>query len=277
MGARLPEIQAVAARILRHTIRHMRQSFEARPGTFTSSLAYEYPAGWQVPAHSHRSDQLIYGIRGVMEVNAADTLWLVPPQSALWIPADLKHSIRMPSAVSMRTLYLRPALLRNRACGVIQVAPLLRELILEVVRRGELKIRGRLDRALFDVLKAQISGASQLPTTLSMPRDARARRLAESIIANPRASEKLDAQCRRIGVSVRTMQRAFRQDVGTDFETWRRQARILSAVPLLIGGQSIKAVSYAVGYRQAATFVAMFRRVLGATPKAWVSALQERI
>jgi AraC-like DNA-binding protein len=70
-------------------------------------------------------------------------------------------------------------------------------------------------------------------------------------------------------------QRIFRREVGTDFETWRRQARLMKAVELLAQGRSIKAVAFAVGYRQASTFVAMFRRALGLTPKAWISSLKD--
>ena len=50
----------------------------------------------------------------------------------------------------------------------------------------------------------------------------------------------------------------------------------MKAVELLAAGRSIKEGSFAVGYQQASTFVAMFRRSLGVTPKAWISALTAR-
>ena len=237
------------------------------------SLAYEYPPAWQVPEHSHDADQLIYATSGVMEVFAAQTHWLIPPQFAAWIPAKVRHSIRMPGAVSMRTLYLRPGLARDEHCAVLHVSALLRELIVETVRLGKLKARGKSDRAFRDVLVAQIDKASPVPTMLTLPKDPRARALAESVIASPRQAGALEAQCRRFGTSLRTMQRLFRREVGTDFETWRRQARLMKAVELLAAGRSIKETAFAVGYRQASTFVAMFRRSLGMTPKVWISAL----
>lgn len=123
------------------------------------------------------------------------------------------------------------------------------------------------------VLVAQIDRASPIPTLLAMPKDSRARALAESVMADPRQPASLEVQCRRFGVSLRTMQRLFRRDVGTDFETWRCQARLMKAVELLAAGRSIKETAFAVGYRQASTFVAMFRRSLGMTPKVWISAL----
>ena len=269
----MPETAIVARPVGRHIISFMRQSFDPGRGESVSSLAYEYPPAWQVPEHSHDSDQLIYATSGVMEVFAAQTHWLIPPKFAAWIPAKVRHSIRMPGAVSMRTLYLRPGLARDEHCAVLHVSALLRELIVETVRLGKLKTRDKSDTAFRDVLVAQIDKASSVPTMLALPKDPRARALAESVIASPRQAEALDSQCRRFGTSLRTMQRLFRREVGTDFETWRRQARLMKAVELLAAGRSIKETAFAVGYRQASTFVAMFRRSLGMTPKVWISAL----
>ena len=47
----------------------------------------------------------------------------------------------------------------------------------------------------------------------------------------------------------------------------------MKAVELLAAGRSIKETAFAVGYRQASTFVATFRKSLGVTPKAWIGAL----
>jgi AraC-like DNA-binding protein len=251
----------------------MRQTFDPGPGVSISSLAYEYPPAWQVPEHAHVSDQLIYATSGVMEVAAAGSLWLIPPQFAAWIPARTRHAIRMPVAVSMRTLYLKPGLARGKSCSVLHVAPLLRELIVEAVRVGDLKVRNKGHTAFRDVLLAQIAKASPIPTMLPMPKDVRARALAESVIADPKAQRPLDTECRKAGMSARTMQRIFRREIGTDFETWRRQARLMKAVELLAAGRSIKETAFAVGYAQASTFVAAFRKSLGVTPKAWIGAL----
>ena len=251
----------------------MRQSFDPGPGVSISSLAYEYPPAWQVPEHAHVSDQLIYATSGVMEVAAAGSLWLIPPQFAAWIPARTRHAIRMPVAVSMRTLYLKPGLARGKTCSVLHVAPLLRELIVEAVRIGDLKARNKGHAAFRDVLLVQIARATPIPTVLPMPKDVRARALAERVIANPRSQAALETECREAGMSARTLQRIFRREIGTDFETWRRQARLMKAVELLAAGRSIKETAFAVGYRQSSTFVATFRKSLGMTPKAWIAAL----
>jgi AraC-like DNA-binding protein len=248
----------------------MRQSYDPGPGISIASLCHEYPAAWRVPPHAHASDQLIYATAGVMEVTAAQCRWLIPPQFALWVPARVEHSIRMPGAVSMRTVYIKPGLARARGCAVVHVSALLRELIVEAVRIGNLRARNQSHAAFRDVLIEQIDKASPVPTMLSLPRDARARAVAEAFIGAASPAGSLQARCRKQGMSLRTMQRIFRREVGSNFETWRRQARLMKAIELLAAGQSIERVSFAVGYRQASTFVAMFRRTLGMTPRAWI-------
>jgi methylphosphotriester-DNA--protein-cysteine methyltransferase len=74
-------------------------------------------------------------------------------------------------------------------------------------------------------------------------------------------------------VSVRTLERTFRRESGVDFESWRRQARVMRAIELLLAGRSVKEAAAAVGYRQAAAFVEMFRQAMGSTPKSWVRSL----
>lgn len=253
----------------------VQRAYDPKRGASIASLAHEYPADWQVPEHAHGSDQLIYATRGVMEIASGQSLWLIPPQFAVWIPATARHSIRMPGAVSMRTLYIRAGIARYmpRTCAVLHVTPLLRELIVEAVRIGNLSGRNRLHSALRDLLTAQLRQASAIPTFLTLPKDARALQVAHASMAKLSHNPAFSALCAKAGASVRTIERCFRRDVGTDFETWRRQARLMKAVELLVAGKSVKQVAFAVGYRRPSAFVAMFRKVFATTPKAWVSAL----
>ena len=259
----------------------MRQGFitdyDPRPGVSISTLAYEYPPGFQVPEHAHGADQVIYATRGVMEVSVGQSFWLIPPQFAIWIPARTMHRIRMPGAVSMRTLYLRRGVAQRLppACTVLHVTPLLRELIVEAVRAGQLRNRNRLHCALRELLVSHLEKASPIPTFLKLPQDCRALGVAQALIANQADAPSLRALCAGVGASVRTIERVFRKEVGADFETWRRQARLMKAVELLVGGSSVKQAAFEIGYRQPSAFVEMFRRTFGTTPKAWARRFPE--
>jgi AraC-like DNA-binding protein len=252
--------------------------YDPRRGVMIATLAYEYSRGYHVNQHAHGSDQLIYAIRGVMHVTAGQGVWLIPPHFALWIPAGTYHSIKMPEAVSMRTLYMRRGLASRLppGCTVLHVTPLLRELILETVRLRELRRRSRLHCALRDLLIAQLESASVMPASVTIPQDPRARALADAVIASPGRRRSLAILCESLGTSVRTMQRVFQREIGSDFESWRRQVRLMKALELLVSGRSVKQAAFALGYRQPTAFVEMFRAVLGATPGAWIRALAKQ-
>ena len=255
----------------------MRHLVEPGPGVAISSLAYDYPPDSVLPEHVHASDQLIYATRGIMEVTVRPSFWLIPPQFALWVPAGTRHKVRMSGAVCMRTLYLRPATANEMPdhCVVLHVAPLLRELIVEVVRLGRLRSRVALHAALKVVIVANLHAAMSVPTRLTLPEDRRAAHVASAAMADPVNNRTFKALCDNAGASTRTIERIFQRQVGTNFETWRRQARLMKAIELLVAGYSVKETAYRVGYRQTGAFVTMFRDTFGNTPKAWISGLSK--
>jgi AraC-like DNA-binding protein len=211
-----------------------------------------------------------------MEVSSEQSVWLIPPHFAVWIPARTYHRIHMPHAVSMRTLYIRTGLKArlDSSCAVLHVTPLLRELILETVHVGRLRLRDHQECALRDLLISQLQKASPIPTFVTLPRDKRALSVAQAILHNPSESKSMAGLCAEAGVSVRTIERVFRNEMGSSFELWRRQVRLTKAVEFLVSGYSIKEVAHKVGYCQPSAFVQMFSRTFGTTPKAWILALE---
>lgn len=251
------------------------REYDPPRGVSVSALAYEYPARAQVPEHAHGSDQLLYAIEGMMDVSSGRSIWTIPPQFALWIPARTFHQIRMPGRVRMRTLYFRPGVVSRTPPGtsLVYVGPLLRELIVEAVRLGRLRLRNRLECAVRDLLAAQLAKATAAPIGVTMPSEPRALAVGRLIVRDLADARPLAVLCADAGASVRTVQRIYRRELGIDIETWRRQVRLTKAVQLLVAGRSVKEVSYSVGYRQSSAFVEAFRRLFNSTPKVWTAGL----
>jgi AraC-like DNA-binding protein len=103
-----------------------------------------------------------------------------------------------------------------------------------------------------------------------MPADQRALAVAQATLTDPASRRPVQAMCSSEGIGIRTLQRAFRKEVGMDFESWRRQVRLMKSIELLVAGGSVKEVAYAIGYQEPSAFVALFRAAFGVTPKAWV-------
>ena len=231
-------------------------------------LAAEYPPGAEIPRHQHPFAQLIHASSGVMTVTTEHGTWVVPPRRAVWVPARVGHAIRMTGRVSMRTIYLSEALgpLAGGACCVVQVSALLREAILRAVEFARPYDEAGPEARLVAVIADEIRAAATAPLHLPLPRDARARRVADALRANPGDARTLPEWARFAGASARTLERLWNTETSLSFAAWRQQARLLRALEQLAAGESVTSVALDLGYETPSAFIAMFRRALGTSP-----------
>jgi len=203
-----------------------------------------------------------------MTVRTAEETWVVPPQRAVWIPARVPHSIAMSGSVSLRTLYLRAHLVRRlpRSCHVINVSPLLRELILYACTFPVLKQRVRAQAHLINLIVDQLEIVQSVPLQLPSPSDPRAVRVAEALSRDPSDSRPLAQVCSSAGASKRTIERLFRSESHMTLGEWRQQLRLVHCMQLLAAGEKITHVALEAGYSTPSAFIAMFKKVLGTTP-----------
>jgi len=253
-----------------------RQDVEACPPqpAPVTTLTYDFASGYVIPAHHHPEDQLVYASRGVMTVRTGDGTWVVPPQRAVWIPARTPHSISMSGAVSMRTIYLRARLVRSlpRACCVLNVSPLLRELVLHACTFPRLNRRVRAQAHVVDLIVDQLEAVQSIPLQLPSPADPRAVRVAEALLRDPSDSQSLAQLCRSAGASKRTIERLFRLEMHVTLGEGRKQLRLMRSLQLLAAGEKITSVALEAGYSTPSAFISMFRRRLGSTPKQYFAA-----
>ncbi|HEY6146236.1 MAG TPA: helix-turn-helix transcriptional regulator [Thermoanaerobaculia bacterium] len=218
-------------------------------------------------------DRLVYASRGSMRVSTAAGEWMVPPHRAVWVPSGIRHHVRMKGRVSFRTLYFRTDVSRDlpRECRVVNVSPLLRELILYLTRRAASDPRLESDGALVSLLLDQLRSVEVVALQLPLPRDPRALAAANLLRALPANRRSLGAIGRACGASSRTLQRLFSAETGLTFEKWRQRARLSRAIELLSEGRKVSAAAADVGYESPSAFIAMFRRELGSTPRAYLA------
>jgi AraC-like DNA-binding protein len=237
-------------------------------------LALTYRDGHRLGRHTHPWAQLVYAASGTMQVSTPDAAWLVPPTRAIWLPGGTPHEILMRGSVAMRTLYLapdgpQPAM---SICRAIEVAPLLRELILHIVGIGMLDVdnpgHARLEGLLVELLAAGETAPLQLP----LPSDPRARAFAERMLATPGAETAFVDLARSAGASLRTLQRLFLAQTGLSLETWRGRARMQQAVVSLSNGAPVTLAALDAGYQSPSAFIVAFRRTFGVTPARWRAA-----
>lgn len=171
-------------------------------------------------------------------------------------------------------MYIRPDLAAEVSAGirVLDVTPLLRELLLEVVRLGILDDSNEAHVSLASVLIAQLVESRELGLGLPLPIDPRARAVAERVLGAPGSNASLAVLTRGTGASPRTAARLFLRETGLSFGRWRQQSRLQFAVRCLAEGMAVTNVAFECGYDSVSAFVTMFKRSLGATPGQYLKS-----
>lgn len=234
--------------------------------------------GLEEKLHAHRKAQLILSVRGLVTCDVAKGFWLVPPQSALWIPGGLEHSVRAVGQVELFILFLQPDLAINvrTECCTIAISPLLKELVIAVSQLPQLYAcegaPGRLVQTMLDQL--ELAPVEQLH--LPLPCDPRLRRIADTLMADPSCRTTLPEWSRLVAVSERTLVRMIVRETGMNFSRWRQQFQIMVALERLTRGDLVQSVALDLGYESPSAFITMFRKAMGQSPGRYLAARRAR-
>jgi AraC-like DNA-binding protein len=211
-----------------------------------------------------------------MTVRNDQGAWVVPPHRGAWVPAGSKYQVESSGVVAVRNLYIKARQKKEKlfphaseGCFVVNVTPLLRELIIRINLLGALDERVPEQRRLLGVLFDELKTLSTVPLQLPSPRDPRAAKFGELANADPGAGFPLEEMLRRCGASRRTMERIFSKETGMSLGQWLRRQRLLHALRRLAAGECVNTVALELGYNSGSAFIAMFRRELGQTPKRY--------
>lgn len=242
--------------------------------------AITYAAGQVTTEHCHRRGQLIYAVKGVMEITAQKKLWRIPPQRAVWIPPDTFHSMHAHGAVELRTLFTPPEMISrfSKTPLMIAVSPLLRELVLrgvsdqtsspdEEVKRGIISLAiSELELLMQESLQSP-GYALRLPSG----NDKRLVKICAEILNNPGHPYGLEEWAQKVFTSKRTLARRFQSEFGMSFLNWRQQVKVAAALSRLDQGEAVTIIASDLGYETPASFSLMFRKLTGLTPSSYAS------
>ncbi len=221
-----------------------------------------------LPLHQHSWGQFTYTPQGMIQVMADGHTWFVPPQRAIWIPASIAHEVKILQASQLRLLNIDMAHspLAQDTCQVLEVSPLLRELI---VALEALDSPGPREQLVTQLILNELSLAPTLPIYLPMPRDKRLLSLCQSLLEQPASKLTLQDFASQVGASERTLARLFEQELGMGFSHWRQQMRLSRAAALIDQGQNLAQVAEQLGYTSPSAFSAMFKKTFGLAPSVF--------
>ncbi|WP_106402843.1 helix-turn-helix domain-containing protein [Actinocorallia populi] len=215
-------------------------------------------------AHSHPFHELLWNERGTSTAVVGTRAWTVTPALGLWMPAGTLHSGSAIAGTLCRANFFgfgTMTSLSDTPVGV-EITPLLR-LLLERLADTELPDGSR---AVTEAMVLDVLTPSSRELLLQMPTSDLLRPIADAVRSDPGDRRTLANWASQLGVSRRTITRAFNAETGTSFARWVAAVRVQHAVALLTRGWEVDAVAEKVGYRSASAFGAAFRRTTGLTP-----------
>jgi AraC-like DNA-binding protein len=237
-----------------------------------------YSHGHHIQPHWHARAQFVFAVAGTMRVRTTRHAWIVPPSRALWVPAHTVHEIHMYSAVQMHSLYADDTAAAGMpaACVVLDVTPLLRELIVRAAALPADYDEAGEDGLLVRLLMAEVRRLAPCALDLPLPESADLTRLCERILADLSTRRPCGFDAEAMHTSPRTLYRRFLRETGITFARWKQQARLLESIRRLAEGTPVTAVALDLGYESPGAFSTMFRRALGVAPRAFTAGAQSK-
>jgi len=252
-------------------LRPARNVAQETSDNFTASRSL-VDEGTHFDAHAHQEDQLAWMSSGSMELSANGDRWRLRREQLVWIPAGMTHEMTFDGPGELISLYTDPALRPEgehwQLPRTMRADELTGALITHLAVAGSTGARRIRCRELLTDL---IATSPVHHDVVELPRDTRAREVAAALLQHPADSRELGEWADGLGVSAKTIARAFVADTGSSFREWRIRVRLQAAAGLLANGHPVQRVAGDVGYDSASGFIVAFKARFGETPARYAA------
>lgn len=231
----------------------------------------------EVPVHQHRQGQLVLALNGGVICEVPNSIWMVPPKCAVWVPGQMPHSMRLTSNAQICNLFVQPnAAQMPQECCTLAISPLVRELILHIAdQETDYEADSPVGRKAVVLLEELLSSPVEhlhLPTST----EPRMHKMAEMLSENPADRRTLGDWGRELAMSERSLARLVQQETGLSFGRWRQQLHLIVAMHQLASGHPVQRVADHLGYESVAGFISMFKKAYGKPPAKYFSDMAQR-
>lgn len=231
------------------------------------------PTRWK--PHRHPAHELVWVRRGTMTARIDDRVFTITEGYGLWVPAGFSHSGRLTAGIELYNAFFStenaPETFDSStfaSATAVAMVPMLQALLVHLSREDlGAEQRTRAEAVVFDVLEP-----TEQQLAVRLPETGHVRTIAQTLLDDPGDERSIEDWARQLGVSVRTVSRAFRAATGLSFQQWRAQVRIHHALELLGAGCSVNEASERLGYARPSSFIDVFKRVMGSTPGTFMGS-----
>ena len=222
--------------------------------------------------HQHNKAQLLYAEQGCMTITLTNSICIIPPTKAVWIPSKVKHRVVMAGHTHYRSLYFNMNQFHHlpKQLKILAVNPLLQALICRISFWPIDNPYTLTDERLALVLIDELNNAQALSLYLSIPTSKRLKKIVADYKENPSCQNSLTTYAKNCGASTKTLTRLFQKETGMSFIEWKQQARLVHAIKALSELRTVSEVSDFLGFSCNSAFIQFFKNRTGNTPKQYM-------
>ncbi len=227
--------------------------------------------------HQHPQEQFIFAEQGCIHLHGQDRRLLVPRGYGVWIPGDTDHEMWSTNPqLQMRSIGFPAREREEQLSSRIHVFPV-NGLLREMVRYTERwvaaeKQDGRVD-TFIETFRGLLSEEFGKAPLVFLPSTTHPRLSPVLALIGAHLSEKMGIQwlAKEFGMSERTLNRLFAQELRLSFSSYCKRARMMKALELIEQGcDSVSDLAFGVGYQSVATFSNNFLEICGNRPLGFI-------
>ncbi len=245
---------------------------------FIHTFSEEQQAGTWNGWHSHKGfSEFMYVLEGTMVMCTEESTFYAQGNNGVWIPENVKHEWYLPVNSSNRSLFIHNSVIPKtkewKSCRVLEINPLLRELIC-AVHEANLDGFDENSKRLGLVLRDRLMISKGSYNALPMPKNHALVELCSEALVKPIDFILLSDWSSKLNISEKTLTRLFIKETGLNFRAWQKRLRIHKAKIELERGQSVTDVSLICGYNSLSSFSSAFKSVYGINPKEVIANIK---
>lgn len=223
--------------------------------------------------HIHERAQLTYVEEGYQYLHIEQKIYLVPKNHVIWIPSGVKHRTTSEAKTVNLMVILFKSVVQSeffKSVRVFAAPPVLREMLLYASKWNKLEPEDK-EQTLF--LKALLNSLPNFCDEsrfleIPVPEDHRLIPVCDYINTHYQGSLNVDDMADLAKMSVRSLQRIFKEETGITLQKYGQLIRILKSVELIDTKQyTLSEIAFKVGYKSLSAFTSSYSSIMKEGPK----------
>lgn len=223
--------------------------------------------------HTHNRSQLTYVEEGYQYFHIDNKIHLVPQNHVIWIPSGKAHRITSDAKTVNLMVFLFKTTFHEgfyQSVQVFAIPPVLKEMLLYASKWSKLLTEDEEQSVFFKAILKSLPNFCRESNYLEIPvpADVRLIPVCQEINSNFRYHLNIDTLAEKAQMSVRSLQRIFKQETGITLQKYLLLTRILKSIELIDTGKyTLSEVAYKVGYKSLSAFTSSYFSIMRSKPK----------